>query len=117
MGKVQATVQDFCESTSIHGCAYFFDKITILERVFWVTITLIMFIFAGTLISQSFVNWREQATQLREKVADTHVSEVQFPTVTICADFTPDRWGFVRAIFDMIRYNNPHPSPFSPTGL
>ena len=32
----------FCETTSAHGLVYFFGAISILERIFWILITMTM---------------------------------------------------------------------------
>lgn len=55
--------QNFCDSASTHGLAYFF-KFTLLERLLWVTITTIMFILGSVLINQMRLDWSDNPSYL-----------------------------------------------------
>ena len=84
MSNVKENVESFCNHTSIHGFAYFFENISFLERLFWVSITFIMISFGVVIIDREIKNWNENPTSLSRSSELVSVKTIQFPTVTVC---------------------------------
>ena len=57
---VKANATAYCETSSIHGFAYWVTADNTFERVCWVATVTIFFIWASFIISVSFKEWRDK---------------------------------------------------------
>lgn len=73
--------------------------------MFWLGLIISGFSCAFIIISDSIVSWDNQPTLTTIHNYTESVTAVQFPTITICpTGWENDRWGFVRALLDEIKY-------------
>ena len=89
--------KEYTSYSSLHGLSYFFDtKFHILQRFFWIVITSTMFCVSCFWVERLIRDWDENPTKLVTASSLLQANDSQFPTITICNDFDPDRWGFLR---------------------
>jgi hypothetical protein len=101
---VRKEIYAYFSQASVHGFFYFCAKISKLERIFWILITFAMFFIASSLVENTFLNWRNNPTIIVPAGNNVPISQIQFPTVTICPDFTPNRWGFLRNLLNLLKF-------------
>ena len=53
---------EYCESTTLHGFAYFVRAENGIERLSWIAITVISFVCAGFCISAAIEDWMNDPT-------------------------------------------------------
>lgn len=71
------------------------------------TIISVAFSMAGLIISQSLQQWSNTPTITTLATISAHVSEIQFPTITICPETgsLPNNWGYIKILLDRLQYN------------
>lgn len=90
-------VKTFLNSTSFHGLAHcIHDAYNNFERIFWMIASAALYILGALQIMNVVSKWQDNPTRLALISATQHVNTVQFPTVTLCSEFSADRWGFAR---------------------
>ena len=93
----------YLENATIHGFFYLKKKNTICTKLFWLSVTLGAFIFAGKMISYTFNDWEEHQTITTLDSIAVPIEEVQFPTVTVCPnpESPPDNWSYLEKILNI----------------
>ena len=77
-------MEEYLKATTIHGFIYFGKENSIITRLFWGCVTSIGFVIAACLINASYDNWNiDQTVTTLDSIA-APITEVQFPTVTVC---------------------------------
>ena len=80
------TTQDFAERTTIHGIYHIFDRsLSLVDRILWLVTVLGFLSLASYLSYSSYTEWREEQVITTLKDTTMPVTEVAFPTITICA--------------------------------
>ncbi|XP_014277464.1 pickpocket protein 28 [Halyomorpha halys] len=80
-------IQDYCNSTSIHGIKYLGETGRPLgERLSWVLIFIICFYVNGYLIQEVWDKWNDSPVIVSFAETATPVWNVPFPAVTICSE-------------------------------
>lgn len=102
--EVTTEVKSFFSRSTVHGFSYFCDDSTALEKFFWVLSTTIMFMCAIYLILQANTDWNNHPTTTRPGVTNLQASDIQAPTITICPAFTINRWGFLRNMLNLLKF-------------
>ena len=92
-------VRDFLESSSINGLNHIANS-SKLVKLFWILIVAQGFVISTYLIYESFENWEENP--VRTTVSTAPISELKFPTVTVC----PPRNTFTDMNYDLIAAEN-----------
>ena len=116
-------LEDFLDSTSVHGFAYLHSRTHWVWRVFWVSMAKMrndkhgfnfFFIFLKFLtiiggfglaihtIYFSFLGWSENPVITTLDTITAPIHDVQFPTITACADSQPDNWAFLENVLNNV---------------
>ena len=99
------TFQAFCENTSLHGWAYIATNRHKIIKLFWFSIIATGFVLAGIICSNATQSWQEEPTITTVSTFSYPVTDMQFPTVTICPEeMDIDKWGFMRSLLNEIDY-------------
>ncbi len=104
--KTRNVLEDYCNSTTIHGFAFFVKAgLNWLERIFWACILILFFSIGVYLILGSFDTWDEKPVLTTIDQVVYPLSKERFPTVTICPNQqkeTFNEWRFVETSLLMI---------------
>ena len=76
------SLKEFLEQSTIHGLVYISSAPSKFSKAFWFLIVLTGFSCAAYLINSSYADW--QASPIATAISTHPISEVDFPTVTIC---------------------------------
>ena len=99
--KLVQSVEGYVSRTSIHGLAYIFDKsIGYVDSGLWILIVSISMALAMWSVTYSYINWKENQVINTLKTTNKPVTEIDFPTVTICLE------GQHMELVDKVLYNN-----------
>ncbi len=60
--SISAYCKSYCETTTVHGFAYWVNAPKIIERVFWVAVVLSFGSYAGFIIGSAIQDWTENPT-------------------------------------------------------
>ena len=86
MGVVSRTVQEYSESTTIHGIGYIFGHgVSALERFLWFLIVATGVGFAIALAIVAYINWQDNPVLTTVATTGHPIEKVEFPAITICA--------------------------------
>jgi len=80
--KVKEHMDDYIDSSSLHGLSYIFDKRHSIRRVIWFVITVAAFGFAMQKVYESTMNYFDfpfNTARMRK-----YVDELEFPAVSFC---------------------------------
>ena len=99
MVSIMERLQDFLESSSIHGLSYIASSRRCL-RVFWMIVVFSCFLIAGALIRRSILSW--QTTPVITTIETLPITEAPFPLVTVC----PPRKSYTSLNYDLINMEN-----------
>lgn len=114
----------YCETTTLHGFAYWVGAPRIIERLLWFAIVAGFGSYAAVAISSAFADWSENPGETKIKsfskvtkkaytvltsfaieVFFKHISEVNYPAITFCNPASMDAGKYVETIFNRIEYN------------
>ena len=56
------------------------------------------------MISQAFVEWSENPVITTLESISSPISEIQFPTVTVCEELPPDNWALPEKILNLLAF-------------
>ena len=59
---IRRNAASYCETTTIHGFVYWIEAENILERLFWVAVVCIGFLFGSLIVTSAFQEWQEKPT-------------------------------------------------------
>ena len=76
------TVKNFLENSSICGLAHISNSKHILERVYWVVISILMVVGTGFLTSEAFNEW--DAKPISTITETIPIDQVEFPKIVVC---------------------------------
>ena len=79
---VKGEIQEFLESSTIHGLAHIATGRSIYARIIWVLIVIACFSIGISLIDKAFYSWA--TTPIITTVDTRPISEVIFPEITVC---------------------------------
>ena len=100
------TFQSFCKNTTLHGWSYVAKGRHWIIKFFWFSIIAIGFILSGIICMEATRSWQQNPTITTVSTFFYPVTEMQFPTVTICPEeMEPDKWGFMRSLMNEIDYS------------
>ena len=74
-------VQEFLESSTIHGLAYISTSRNSLIKLFWMVIIISGFLTAGLLINNAFLDWEK--SPIESSIEKFPISEVYFPKIVV----------------------------------
>ena len=101
--------RDFCKICSLHGISYLDHERSLIRRVLWVAIIVGFLIYGMINLQGLFIQWEENVHITTIKEFSEDVTQIPFPTVTICPKGWPvDRWGFIRAYLNEFNTSNPN---------
>lgn len=76
---------DYAKNSTLHGLRYITDKgLTTIEKLFWMSTFVISIILCSFLIKNVYVKWKTSPVIVTVSERFISVSEVPFPSVTIC---------------------------------
>ena len=103
-------MEQYLESTTVHGFAYLHGRNSYCTRIFWTCIILAGFSIAGWMIFCSVIDWDANQTITTLESIATPIQKVQFPTVTVCPHehSSPDNWSFLEKLLNSIDLTNPN---------
>ena len=79
------TAKEFAEHTSVHGVGYVADKkVPLFSNLLWASVCLLSMGLAIYLSVESYNQWQEKPVITTLKNTAKPVTEIPFPTVTIC---------------------------------
>ena len=94
-------LEEYANHSTIHGISYIFDKsIGIVDRVLWLITVICSLCMVLGMINSSYHSWQENQVITTLKSTTKPVSELGFPSVTICAD------GMHMGLAEKVLYNN-----------
>ena len=94
-------LEEYANHSTVHGISYIFDKsIGIVDRVLWLIIVICSLCMVLGMINSSYNSWQENQVITTLKSTTKPVSELGFPSVTICAD------GMHMGLAEKVLYNN-----------
>ena len=80
-------LEEFSSRSTVHGIRYVFDKgFSVFDRCLWLGIVTLCVCIAVAMISSYYTNWQENMVIITLKTTTKPVTELNFPSVTICAD-------------------------------
>ena len=82
------SLREFLETSTIHGLAHISSAPAKLSKVFWLFVVIFGFSFAFYLINDSYNDW--QASPIATSISTHPISELDFPTVTVCPPEGPN---------------------------
>lgn len=120
---------NYCETTSLHGFLYWVQARNPIEKLIWILITVTCFICSCFIVSLSIKQWiaepgitaiqsyskvgwflaahnYETTFALRSVFALQPVTEVNFPSVTLCNARGLDTGEYVRNVFNNLAFNS-----------
>ena len=56
---LKRSAKEYCESTTLHGFAYWVQASNSIERVVWISFTIASLVCAGIIISSAVRDWEE----------------------------------------------------------
>ena len=62
MEVLKRNAVDYCEATTLHGFVYWVRAENLIERLFWITVTITSFTCAGLNISAAIGDWMDDPT-------------------------------------------------------
>ena len=95
-------VQEFLESSTIHGLAYISTSRNSLIKLFWMVIIISGFLTAGLLINNAFLDWEK--SPIESSIETFPISEVYFPKIVVC----PPKVGFSLILCEQMLAINDH---------
>ena len=101
-------MEQFLESTTVHGFVYLNRRNSICARLFWSGIILTGFSIAGYMIYNSLIDWETNQTITTLESIATPIQTVQFPTVTVCPHehSAPDNWSFLEKFLNTLNLSD-----------
>ena len=81
-------LQEFLESSTIHGLIYISTSRNSLIRLIWIVVVISGFITAGLFINNAFLDWEK--SPIETSIETFPISEVHFPKIVVC----PPKVGF-----------------------
>ena len=101
-------MEQFLESTTVHGFLYLNRRNSISARLFWSGIILTGFSIAGYRIYNSFIDWEANQTIPTLESIATPIQTVHFPTVTVCPHehSALDNWSFLEKFLNTLNLSD-----------
>ena len=95
------SLEEYANHSTVHGISYIFDKsIGIVERVFWLILVIGSLCMVLFMINSTYNSWQKDKVMTTLQSTTKHVSDLGFPSVTICAD------GLHMGLAEKVLYNN-----------
>ena len=83
--SIAKTAKEFAERTSVHGVGYVADKnVPLFSNLLWAFVCILSMSLAIYLSVESYNQWQERPVITTLKSTAKPVTEIPFPTVTIC---------------------------------
>ena len=83
--SIAKTAKEFAERTSVHGVGYVADKnVPLFSNLLWAFVCILSMSLAIYLSVESYNQWQERPVITTLKNTAKPVTEIPFPTVTIC---------------------------------
>ena len=93
-------LNEFLETSTIHGLAYISTAPSKLSKVFWMLVVIFGFSTAFYLINDSYTAW--EASPIATSISTHPISELDFPTITVC----PPEGSNTALNYDLVRAQN-----------
>ena len=99
-------MEQYLESTTVHGFSYLHRRNSAFDRILWIAIIVTGFSLASFLIHDSVMDWEENQTITTLESITRPIQEVQFPTVTVCPNekSMPDNWSFLEKFLNALAF-------------
>ena len=81
---MQQAMEEYFETTTLHGFSYLQRKYSSCARIFWSITVIAGFSLAFFFLYGQFFDWSENQTLTTLESIATPIQHVQFPTVTVC---------------------------------
>ena len=101
--RISTSINEYLESTTIHGFSYLSIKHNLLVKSAWFVIICTCFTLAALLIQQSIEEAR--LNPVMTNVETIPVQNVPFPAVTIDSGY-PDAWGYAEKVFNGLDFES-----------
>ncbi len=95
----------YCETTSIHGFAYWVSAPRVIEKAFWVIVVITFMCCAAAIIHAAAVGWISDPSATKIKTFSKAVTSVAFPSITLCNPAYVDTGEYLRATLDNLEYD------------
>ena len=99
---MKATIYNYLQTTSIHGCFYLYDGQNWIEKSFWFLLLVMSLTISGLLIQQSLFEANQDP--ILTTLTTTNIREIPFPAITINADSEINPWGFMEKILNQLAF-------------
>ena len=87
LNKAKKGIEEYTNESTVHGLKYVFDrKIGLFDRLLWLVIVLCSMFMAIWMIGSSYSSWQQKMVITTLKTTAKPITDLDFPTVTICAD-------------------------------
>ena len=102
-------MEQYFETTTVHGFQYLHRRHALFTRIFWVCVILIGFLIACFFLEESIWAWKQEKTITTLESIATPIQKVQFPTVTVCPheQAQPDNWSFLEKFLNALTLSGP----------
>ena len=123
LSVLKRNAKEYCNSTSLHGFAYWVQARNNLERFGWIVFTITSLVFAGVIISSAVRDWEENPgvtgiasfNKVDSKVCygilrftiSYHLqplTDINFPSLTFCNEYGVDTGEYVRNVFNNLQW-------------
>ena len=103
-------MEQYFETTTVHGFQYIHRRHSLSTRIFWVCVILGGFMIACVFLKDSVKDWKQEKTITTLESIATPIQKVQFPTVTVCPheQAQPDNWSFLEKFLNALTLSGPH---------
>ena len=80
MKELKTEIENYLNTSSVHGFSYLGKGNRTWSKIFWFLLTLTSFFMASIVIYESFNDWNENQTITTVESIATPIQEVDFPT-------------------------------------
>ena len=84
VSEIKSAIGSYFSETTVHGFRYVVEGGNICEKVSWVILILIGFVFSGYIIVQSFKDWGETPLQTTIDKVSMPIEKLDQPAITVC---------------------------------
>ena len=123
LSVLKRNAKEYCNSTSLHGFAYWVQARNNIERFAWIVLTIASLTCAGVIISSAVRDWEENPgvtgiasfNKVESKVSHNilrlmisyyfqPLTDINFPSLTFCNEYGVDTGEYMRNVFNNLQW-------------
>ena len=123
LSVLKRNAKEYCNSTSLHGFAYWVQARNNFERFAWIVLTIASLTCAGVIISSAVRDWEENPgvtgiasfNKVESKVSYNllrlmisyyfqPLTDINFPSLTFCNEYGVDTGEYMRNVFNNLQW-------------